>query len=269
MSVKIFVPRDSTAIALGANEVAKAITAHAKAKGEDISLVRNGSRGMFWLEPLVEVEINGERYAYGPVSEEDVKSLFDANFTHAGQHALSLGKTEQIPFLKNQERLTFARIGLTDPVSIDDYVAHEGYVGLKNALALTQEQMVQQVTDSGLRGRGGAAFPTGIKWNTVRVTNDSQKYIVCNADEGDSGTFSDRMVMEDDPFMLIEGMTIAGLAVGATKGYIYVRSEYPHAIDVLNEAIVIAEQNNYLGSNVVGSGHAFHLEVRVGAGSYV
>jgi len=269
MSVKIFVPRDSTAIALGANDVANAITSQAKAKGEEISLVRNGSRGMFWLEPLVEVEINGERHAYGPVTEEDVKSLFDSNFTQGGKHALSLGKTEQIPFLKNQERLTFARIGITDPVSIDDYVAHEGYVGLKNALGLTQEQIVQQVTDSGLRGRGGAAFPTGIKWNTVRATTGSQKYIVCNADEGDSGTFSDRMVMEDDPFMLIEGMTIAGLAVGATKGYIYVRSEYPHAIDVLNEAIVIAENNNYLGENVLGSGHAFHLEVRVGAGSYV
>jgi NADH:ubiquinone oxidoreductase subunit F (NADH-binding) len=128
---------------------------------------------------------------------------------------------------------------------------------------------VQQVTDSGLRGRGGAAFPTGIKWNTVRATTGSQKYIVCNADEGDSGTFSDRMVMEDDPFMLIEGMTIAGLAVGANKGYIYVRSEYPHAIVALNEAITIARNAQYLGANILGSGKAFDLEVRMGAGSYV
>ena len=241
MSIKIFVPRDSTAIALGANHVADAIHAHATAQGKDIRLIRNGSRGMFWLEPLVEVEINGERFAYGPVTEDDVQSLFDADFIHGGKHALALGKTEEIPFLKNQERLTFARIGITDPVSLDDYLAHEGYVGLKKALSLTQEQIVQQVTDSGLRGRGGAAFPTGIKWNTVRATTSSQKYIVCNADEGDSGTFSDRMVMEDDPFMLIEGMTIAALGVGATKGYIYVRSEYPHAIAALNEAIAIAE----------------------------
>jgi formate dehydrogenase iron-sulfur subunit len=269
MSIKIFVPRDSTAIGLGSHAVANAIAAQAAARGVEINLVRNGSRGMFWLEPLVEVEINGERLAYGPVTEEDVKSLFDADFIKGGQHALSLGKTEEIPFLKNQERLTFARVGITDPVSIDDYVAHEGYAGLKNALVMTQEQIVQQVTDSGLRGRGGAAFPTGIKWNTVRATASAQKYIVCNADEGDSGTFSDRMAMENDPYMLIEGMTIAGLAVGATKGYIYVRSEYPHAIDVLNEAIAIAEQHNYLGASVLGSGHAFNLEVRVGAGSYV
>jgi len=163
MSIKIFVPRDSTAIALGAHDVARAITEQAKAHGVEISLVRNGSRGMFWLEPLVEVEINGERHAYGPITQEDVKSLFDADFIKGGQHALSLGKTEEIAFLKNQERLTFARVGITDPVSIDDYVAHEGYAGLKNALGMTQEQIVQQVTDSGLRGRGGAAFPTGCR----------------------------------------------------------------------------------------------------------
>jgi formate dehydrogenase iron-sulfur subunit len=188
---------------------------------------------------------------------------------HGGAHALAQGLTEDIPFLKNQERLTFARVGITDPVSLDDYLAHEGFAGLRNALTLTQEQIVQQVTDSGLRGRGGAAFPTGIKWNTVRATQSAQKYIVCNADEGDSGTFSDRMVMEDDPFMLIEGMTIAGLAVGADMGYIYVRSEYPHAIAALNEAVAIARAHHYLGRDVLQSGHAFDIDVRVGAGSYV
>lgn len=269
MSVKIFVPRDSTALALGANDVANAIQAQAQARGLSIQLVRNGSRGIFWLEPLVEIERNGERFAYGPVTEEDVSSLFDAGMLDAGKHALSLGKTDELPFLKNQERLTFARVGITDPLSLDDYLHHEGYAGLKQALSMTQEQIVQQITDSGLRGRGGAAFPTGIKWNTVRNTSAAQKYIVCNADEGDSGTFSDRMVMEDDPFMLIEGMTIAGLAVGATKGFVYVRSEYPHAIAVLNEAIAIAEANGYLGQRLLDSDHAFTLEVRVGAGSYV
>ncbi len=269
MTVKIFVPRDSTALALGANDVASAIIAEAKSRGMAIQLVRNGSRGMFWLEPMVEVETAAGRLAYGPVNEEDVASLFDAGFTEGKAHALALGKTDEIPYLKNQERLTFARVGITDPVSLDDYLAHEGYVGLKNALKLSEEQIVKQVTDSGLRGRGGAAFPTGIKWETVRKCAPTQKYIVCNADEGDSGTFSDRMVMEDDPFMLIEGMTIAGLAVGATKGYIYVRSEYPHAIDALNEAITVARKAQYLGANLLGSGKSFDLEVRMGAGSYV
>ena len=167
MSVKIFVPRDSTTLALGANEVAQAIASQAEQRGMQIQLVRNGSRGMFWLEPMVEIEIAGVRHAYGPVTEDDIGSLFDAGFISAGVHALALGKTEEIPFLKNQERLTFARIGITDPLSLDDYLAHEGYAGLKNALTMTPEQIVQQVTDSGLRGRGGAAFPTGIKWNTV------------------------------------------------------------------------------------------------------
>ncbi|MEO0314372.1 MAG: hypothetical protein RI928_828 [Pseudomonadota bacterium] len=269
MTVKIFVPRDSTALALGANDVASAIIAEAKSRGLEVQLVRNGSRGMFWLEPMVEVETAAGRLAYGPVNEEDVASLFDAGFTEGKAHALALGKTDEIPYLKNQERLTFARVGITDPVSLDDYLAHEGYVGLKNALKLNEEQIVKQVTDSGLRGRGGAAFPTGIKWETVRKCAPTQKYIVCNADEGDSGTFSDRMVMEDDPFMLIEGMTIAGLAVGATKGYIYVRSEYPHAIDALNEAITVARKAQYLGANLLGSGKSFDLEVRMGAGSYV
>ncbi len=269
MSVTIFVPRDSTSLALGADEVAQAIVAEAAGRGIAIQLVRNGSRGMFWLEPMIEVDCGGTRIAYGPVDVADVASLFDANFIEGGAHRLTLGKTEEIPFLKNQERLTFARVGITDPLSLTDYLAHEGFAGLHNALKMTAEQIVQQVTDSGLRGRGGAAFPTGIKWNTVRTATASQKYIVCNADEGDSGTFSDRMVMEDDPFMLIEGMTIAGLGVGASKGYIYVRSEYPHAIAVLNEAIAIARQHGYLGTDVCGSGHSFDLEVRVGAGSYV
>ncbi len=267
--VRVYVPRDSTALALGANEVADAIVAQAAAQGIAIQLVRNGSRGMFWLEPLVEVETAGGRIAYGPVTSEEVPALFAAGFLQGGAHPLALGKTDDIPFLKRQERLTFARIGITDPLSLSDYTAHEGFAGLKKALAMTPAQIVEEVTSSGLRGRGGAAFPTGIKWNTVRNAQADRKYIVCNADEGDSGTFSDRMVMEDDPFMLIEGMTIAGLGVGATKGYIYVRSEYPHAIAVLNEAIAIARAHQYLGQDILGSGQAFELEVRVGAGSYV
>jgi len=269
MSITVYVPRDSTALALGANDIAAAVEQQARQRNLDIRIVRNGSRGMFWLEPLVEVATDHGRVGYGPVAVDDVAGLFDADFLHGGAHRLALGVTDDIPYLKKQERLTFARVGITDPLSLDDYIVHEGYAGLHNALAMAPEQMVQQVIDSGLRGRGGAAFPTGIKWKTVLATSAPQKYIVCNADEGDSGTFSDRMVMEDDPFMLIEGMTIAGLAVGATQGYIYVRSEYPHAVAVLDEAIAIARTHGYLGDSILGSGKRFDLEVRMGAGSYV
>lgn len=269
MSVTVYVPCDSSALSLGAEKTAKAIAAEAAKRGLEINLVRNGSRGLFWLEPLVEVATTQGRVAYGPVKASDVAGLFDADFLNGGSHALSLGLTEEIEYLKKQERLTNARVGVTNPISLDDYLAHDGYRGLKNALNMAPTDIVKHVTDSGLRGRGGAAFPTGIKWNTVLNAPGEQKYIVCNADEGDSGTFSDRMIMEGDPFVLIEGMTIAGLAVGATKGYIYLRVEYPHAFKNLNAAIAAAEAARYLGQDIQGSGKAFDLEVRLGAGAYV
>ncbi len=269
MTVTVYVPRDSSALALGANEVAKAIVRQAEARGIELRLVRNGSRGMFWLEPLVEVATVRGRVAYGPVVVEDVPGLFDAGFASGAPHALLRGVTDEIAFLKNQERLTFARVGITDPVSLDDYLAHDGFAGLRRALCMAPAQVVQEVLDSGLRGRGGAAFPTGVKWKTVLEAPAPQKYVVCNADEGDSGTFSDRMVMENDPFMLIEGMAIAAIAVGATRGYIYVRSEYPHAFAVLHEAVASAYMAGYLGARLCGSAHAFELEVRKGAGAYV
>ncbi|MDH6169421.1 formate dehydrogenase iron-sulfur subunit [Variovorax boronicumulans] len=268
--ITIYVPRDSAALAVGAERVAERIAQEAAVRGIPFGMVRNGSRGLFWLEPMVEVSTPAGRVAYGPVTIDDVADLFDAGFAEGAQtHPLSLGLTEEIPYLKKQERLTFARMGITDPVSVADYEAHEGYAGLRRALGLKPEEVVQQVLDSGLRGRGGAAFPAGIKWKTVMATPAAQKYIVCNADEGDSGTFSDRMTMEGDPLMLIEGMTIAGIATGATKGYVYIRSEYPHAIATMNEAIGAAEAAGFLGDNILGSGQAFWLEVRKGAGSYV
>ncbi len=269
MSITVYVPCDSSAVSLGADRVAKAISQEAAKRGLDIKLVRNGSRGMYWLEPLVEVATANGRVAYGPVQPGDVSGLFEAGFTEGGSHTLSLGLTEELTYFKKQQRLTFARIGKTDPVSLADYVENDGYRGLKNALTMTQADIVKAVTDSGLRGRGGAAFPTGIKWNTVLNVASLQKYIICNADEGDSGTFSDRMVMEGDPFVLIEGMTIAGLAVDATQGYIYLRIEYPHAYEILNAAIATAYQEGYLGDNIQGSGKTFNLEVRLGAGAYV
>ncbi len=269
MSITVYVPCDSGAISLGADRIAATIALQAQQRGLDITLVRNGSRGMYWLEPMVEVATEQGRVAFGPVQAGDVAGLFDAGFISGGSHPLNLGLTEELDYFKKQQRLTFARVGITDPINLDDYLANDGYRGLNNALAMAQADIVKAVTDSGLRGRGGAAFPTGIKWNTVLNTPAEQKYIICNADEGDSGTFSDRMVMEDDPFVLIEGMTIAGLAVGATQGYIYLRVEYPHAHKALNAAIEKAYQAGYLGDNLLGSGKAFHLEVRLGAGAYV
>lgn len=270
MSTTIYVPKDSAALSMGANRVADAIVLEAAKRGETINLIRNGSRGLYWLETMVEVETASGRVAYGPVKPKDVAALFDADFlSGAPAHNLSLGPTEEIPYLKQQQRLTFARVGIIDPTDLEAYLDHDGYRGLRNAINMTGAEIVQAVTDSGLRGRGGAAFPTGIKWKTVLDCEADQKYIVCNADEGDSGTFSDRMVMEDDPFVLIEGMTIAGLAVGATQGYIYLRSEYPHSLEALNEAISKAETAGYLGENILDSGHTFHLEVRRAAGAYV
>jgi formate dehydrogenase iron-sulfur subunit len=269
MTITVYVPRDSSALSMGAEKVAMAIMVEAAKRGASVQILRNGSRGMYWLEPMVEVVTSAGRVAYGPVRPEDVPNLFECNFLYGGEHRLRLGLTDELPWLKKQERLTFSRVGITDPLSLHDYLAHDGYRGLQNALKLAPPQIVQEVTDSGLRGRGGAAFPTGIKWKTVLDCKADQKYIVCNADEGDSGTYSDRMIMEGDPFVLIEGMTIAGIAVGATQGYIYLRSEYPHALETLNIAIRNAYESGYLGEDILGSGHRFDLEVRRAAGAYV
>jgi formate dehydrogenase iron-sulfur subunit len=269
MSATVYVPRDSSALSLGAGKVADAIATEARRRDIDLRLVRNGSRGMFWLEPMVEVETMGGRVAYGPIAPADVASLFDAGFLTGGSHRLGLGLTEEIGYLKRQERLTFARVGIVDPVSLEDYVAHGGYRGLERALSVHAEKIVEEVTESGLRGRGGAGFPAGIKWRTTQQASARQKYVVCNADEGDSGTFSDRMIMEGDPFVLLEGMTIAAISAGATQGYIYLRSEYPHALRTLNQAIAAAYKRGYLGEKIAGSAHTFNLEVRLGAGAYV
>ncbi|RQP25123.1 formate dehydrogenase beta subunit [Piscinibacter terrae] len=269
MSVTLYVPRDSAAVAVGADELALALQEACDRRGQAVTIVRNSSRGMFWLEPLLEVATPQGRLAYGPVAADDVDGLLDAGLLSGASHPKCLGPTEAIPFLAKQERLTFRRMGITDPLSLDDYSAHGGWTGLRNALDMEAAAVVQAVTDSGLRGRGGAAFPAGIKWKTVMLAAGAQKYVVCNADEGDSGTYSDRMVLEGDPYMLIEGMAIAAVTVGATRGYVYVRSEYPAAVAVMREAIARAISAGFLGDNICGSAHAFHLEVRKAAGSYV
>ena len=269
MKMRIFVPRDAAAISVGADEVVVALEQAAAKRDVPIQIIRNGSRGLMWLEPMIEVATVKGRVAYGPVTPEDVPSLFDAMISTNGSHPLRLGLTEEIPWLKRQTRLTFARCGIIDPRSVEDYQAHDGYKGLARALTLDADAILADVTTSGLRGRGGAGFPTGIKWKTVAQTNADRKFIVCNADEGDSGTFADRMIMEGDPFVVIEGMTIAGVTVGATKGYIYIRSEYPHAVEAMNAAIAAGRRAGYLGQRICGSQHNFDLEVRVGAGAYV
>ena len=268
-AVTVRVPRDSAALAVNADEVAGSLEAECARRGLPLALVRNGSRGLFWLEPLVEVDTPEGRIAYGPVRPQDVPGLLEAGLLQGAPHPLCQGPTERIPYLARQERLVFARMGVTDPLSLADYQAHGGWAGLARALGLDGPAIVQEVLDSGLRGRGGAAFPAGIKWRTVRQAAAPQKFVVCNADEGDSGTFSDRMVMEGDPYLLIEGLLIAALAVGATEGYVYVRSEYPHAIAVMREAIARAAAAGYLGDDVLGSGRGFRLHLRKAAGSYV
>ena len=267
--IKIYVPRDSSAKAVGADEVAVAIAAEATQQKISVQIIRNSSRGLAWLEPFVEVETSQGRVGYGPIETGDVKRLFDAKFHEGGKDQLGHGLVDEIPYLKNQERLTFVRAGITDPVSLDDYITHGGFEGLTKALTMAGSAIVAEVTESGLRGRGGAGFPTGIKWQTVHSAKSDQKYVCCNADEGDSGTFADRMVMEGDPFMLIEGMVIAGIAAGATKGFIYIRSEYPDAIATMKEAIDIAVAAKWLGDNIQSTDHSFTLEVRRGAGAYI
>jgi formate dehydrogenase iron-sulfur subunit len=263
--MKVYLSRDSAARSVGADEVAERIVAGSK----DVDVVRTGSRGMLWLEPLVEVETAAGRVGYGPVAPEDVDGLIAAGMLDGAETGNWLGVVEELPWMKRQQRLTFARVGVIDPVSAVDYTAHGGTSGLRQALAMTPGDVVEAVVESGLRGRGGAGFPTGIKWRTVLGASAEVKFVCCNADEGDSGTFADRMLIEGDPFTLIEGMTIAAYAVGASEGYVYLRSEYPDAVATLRTAIEVARAEGWLGPDVLGSGFGFDLQVRVGAGAYI
>ena len=255
MTQRLYVPRDAAARAVGADKVAAALLDAARRAGRAVEIVRTGSRGLFWLEPLVEIDTPTGRVGFGPVTPKDAADLLAGGF--AASHPLCVGRAEEIPFLKCQTRITFARCGITDPLSLADYRAHGGLRGLARAHHLGEAKTLEVVTKSGLRGRGGAGFPTGIKWKTVADAEADRKYIVCNADEGDSGTYADRMIMEGDPFLVIEGMAIAGFAVGASKGYVYIRSEYPDAIRAMQKAVELLPIDG------------FEIEIRVGAGAYV
>lgn len=274
---RFYVPGDAASRALGADAVATRLQALLSASDTNIDIVRNGTRGLIWLEPLLEVEFNGRRLAYGPVAENELEGILAdcLNSEALGQHRLYLGETENIELLRRQQRVSFARVGVIDPLSLVDYQQHGGLAALQRALDMSPQALVDCVKDSGLRGRGGAAFPAGIKWQTVLDASSSagfdaiKKYIVCNADEGDSGTFADRILMEGDPFSLIEGMIIAGLAVGSEYGYIYLRSEYPHAKRCLQQALQIARDAGLLGDDICGRGRRFDIELRLGAGAYI
>lgn len=258
----VYVPGDAAAVSIGADEIATLLSSN-----PEFTVVRNGSRGLLWAEPLVEVATAEGRVGYANVTVEDARAVVEQGFAVLAER--SLGRVEEHPWLTSQQRVTCARVGVVDPASIADYAAHGGWAGLRRALELTPAAVVAEVTESGVRGRGGAGFPAGIKWKTVLAQPSEQKFVCCNFDEGDSGTFADRMVVEGDPFTLIEGMTIAAHAVGATEGYVYARSEYPHAIAALRRAIDTAYTNGYLGSDILGSGLHFDLHVRVGAGAYI
>jgi formate dehydrogenase iron-sulfur subunit len=240
--MRVRISDDALALACGADAVAAAF------EKAGVEVERVSSWGMHWLEPLVEIDGVG----YGPVTTDDVAAIINGS-------AQSIGRIEDRPFIARQSRLTFARAGKTRPTSLDDYYATKGWLGLAKAREIGAGAVIDAVLASGLRGRGGAGFPAGIKWKTVAGAVADQKYIVCNADEGDSATFADRMVMEGDPFMLIEGMAIAGLAVGASNGYVYIRSEYPHAIAKIETAILAC-------AHLIAP---FEVEVRVGAGAYI
>jgi len=268
-AIKVYVPRETAAVSLGADEVATRIAAAAKKSKADVEIIRNGSWGITWLEPMVEVSIDGQRIAYGPVEPDSVDGLVAAGLLEGGDHELRLGPTTEIDWLKNQDRWTFRRCGLIDPLSVDEYQANGGFVGLRKAFEAGAEHVLEQLKASGLRGRGGAGFPTGIKWQTVADAAGEKKYIACNADEGDSGTYSDRILMESDPLTLIEGILIAGFAVGASQGYIYLRSEYPLTRQILNKALVLARKDGWLGENIQDSGFDFDIDLHLGAGSYV
>lgn len=244
---RAYVSVDMASVALGADEIAQALVR------AGCEVIRTGARGLIRIEPLVEIETDKGRVAYGPVAADEVAAILD------GTHPNRIGDLAALPFFARQQRFTFARCGLIDPLSLTDYAAHDGWKGLDAARALPPQAVIDAVKASGLRGRGGAGFPTGIKWQSVLDAPASEKFIVCNADEGDSGTFADRMLMEGDPYCLLEGMAIAAHATGAGHGYIYVRSEYPFAIRALNEAI--ARSAHILSP--------FTVEVRVGAGAYV
>ena len=232
-------------------------------------VVMTGDRGLF-SDVLVDiVSPDAERITYEYVKAEDVPGIVEEHLVKGEPVKKLLAGEDYRDFFAGQTRIVLANCGEIDPKSIDDYLATNGYKALEKVLKMTPDAVIEDMKTSGLGGRGGAGFSTGMKWDFCRQAKGDQKYMVCNADEGDPGAFMDRSVLEGDPHAVVEGMIIAGYAIGATEGYVYCRAEYPIAIKRLTRAIGQAEKHGFLGKNILGSDHSFHLTIKQGAGAFV
>jgi len=261
--LKIKVGLASCSIAAGAQKVYDALSSLA---AEDVQICKAGCLGLCYLEPLIEVyDDEGKRFLYGNVTEKTAAEIYNS---HA-QFSREISKYLVSNGFSRQERLILARCGEIDPESLDEAMALGAYEGLKNALAMTPDEVIETMKASGLRGRGGAGFPTGVKWSLARASKGDEKFVICNADEGDPGAFMDRSILESDPHAVIEGLAIAGFAVGAGRGIIYVRAEYPLAVKRLGAAIKQAAENGILGKDIFDSGFDFTIEIKQGAGAFV
>ncbi len=274
--MKILVGLGTCGIAAGAEKTYQALRARQAADGLPVTVEKTGCIGMCYREPLVEVRADdGARFQYGNVTPEKADRILDE---HIGKgQAIDAwlvwsddGRGDERGYFTNQTRIVLRNCGKINPEAIDDYLAAGGYQALKQVLEQNDpDSLIATIVDSGLRGRGGAGFPTGMKWRFTRLAEDTQKFIICNADEGDPGAFMDRSVLESDPHSVLEGMVIAGFAIGAAHGYVYVRAEYPKAIERLNIAIAQAEERGFLGDDVLGHGFSFHIRLKEGAGAFV
>ncbi|GAB4173338.1 MAG: NADH-quinone oxidoreductase subunit NuoF [Calditrichia bacterium] len=273
---KLIVGYGSCGIAAGAKKVYEALESYITEKNVPIELDKTGCIGMCYREPLIEFRTKDQEKGviYGDVTPDMAIQLLETFVADQPLPDTNVVKAEDKPaeeegFYKNQIRIVLRNAGIIDPEKIDDYKDKDGFQGLERALSMSPEQVIEEVKQSGLRGRGGAGFPTGLKWQFARGSKGDEKYVICNADEGDPGAFMDRSVLEGDPFSVIEGMTIAAYAIGANKGVIYVRAEYPLAIKRLQIALEQARKAGYLGDNILNSGFSFDLYIKEGAGAFV
>jgi NADH-quinone oxidoreductase subunit F len=276
---KVIVGMGTCGLSAGAKQVYEKLEAILETNPGAFELSGTGCIGMCYREPLIEIRSGGERTIYGGVTEELAEEIFNSHVKGGkileehvalGVAEEKIGSGSEIEFQDQQEKIVLRNCGTIDPESIVEYEKAGGYAGVKKALLeMTPEGIVDEMKASGLRGRGGAGFPTGLKWSFAAGYEADQKYVVCNADEGDPGAFMDRSVLEGDPHAILEGMIICGKAIGASFGYIYCRAEYPLAIRRLTIAIEEATEKGYLGKDILGSGFEFKIKIKQGAGAFV